>query len=72
MNRIEPTLGLVHAVYDPCFRGVKIAKIAIAPERGVRSLRPFGPLVWYVFARESRLFYLTASVFVVPEAQDTL
>jgi len=71
MKGIEPTLGLFRVVYDPCSRGVKIAKIAIAPERGVRSLRPFGPLFWYVFARESHLSHPTVFVFAVLEVQDT-
>ena len=35
--------GLILAGFDPSLRGgVKIEKIAIAPERGARSFRPFG------------------------------
>jgi len=59
----EPTLGLSHAISDPCSRGVKIAKIAITTERGVRSLRPFGQLFWYVFPLNSPLPHANASTF---------
>ena len=44
MKGIEPTLALFCLVSDPCPRVVKIAEIAIAPERGARSLRHFGQL----------------------------
>jgi len=53
-------LGLFRSVSDPCSRGVKIAKIAIATERGARSLRPFGDPFWYVFTMFSQPPYPTA------------
>jgi len=71
MKGIEPIPGSFHPVSVPRFRGGgEITKIAIAPERGVRLLRPFGPLFWYVFTRESRPSHPTASPFAAPADQD--
>jgi len=60
---IEPTLGSFYVVSDPRSRGVKIAKIAIASERGARLLRPFVQLFWYVFPLDSLLSRANASTF---------
>ena len=63
MKGIEPISGLFRVVSDPRLRGVKITKIAIAPERGVRSCRPFGQSFWYVFTIVLRPPRLNASRF---------
>ena len=41
MKGIKPISGFFHAVSVPRFRGAKITKIVIAPERGVGPVRPF-------------------------------
>jgi hypothetical protein len=47
--------GAIFVIFDPSrWGGAKIAKIAIVFERGARSIRPFGQLIWYVFARGLR------------------
>ena len=56
-------MGSFHAVSDPRSRGIKIAKIAIATERGARLLRPSGQLFWYVFTLDSSLFRANSSTF---------
>ena len=63
MKGIEPISGSFHPLSVPRFRGVEITKIAIAPERGVRSLRPFGQSFWYVLAMILRPPHPTASRF---------
>jgi len=72
MKGIESISGSFHPLSVPRFRGAKITKIAIAPERGVRSFCPSGLLFWYVLATVLRPPRQTTSRFAAVGDVDAL
>jgi hypothetical protein len=62
--------GSFRATLTPRARGVKIAKIAIAPQRAAPLFRPFGDISGYVFSRGLGPSRAAALMFVMSAIAD--